>query len=45
MKLFVHLSLFACLLSANLHAEDREMSGRVLDRTGAPVTKATVSTF
>jgi len=44
-KLFVHLSLFACLLSANLHAEDREMSGRVLDRTGAPVTKATVSTF
>ena len=40
-----HRSLLACLLPAILHAQDRAISGRVLDAKGTPVAKATVSTF
>ena len=45
MKLLTILSLLACLLPANLHAQDREINGRVLDSRRAPVAEATVSTF
>ena len=45
MKLAIPI-YFALFLSAPyLHAQEREISGRIVDSKGAPVANATVSTF
>lgn len=45
MKLAIPICFALCLSALNLHAQDREISGRVVDSKGAPVADARVSTF
>ena len=45
MKLAIPICFALCLSALNLHAQNREISGRVLDNKGAPVVDARVSTF
>jgi len=44
-KLAIPISFALCLSVLHVHAQDREISGRVVDSKGAPVVDATVSTF
>lgn len=45
MKIAIPICLALCLSALDGHAQDREISGRVVDSKGAPVADARVSTF